>query len=332
MSRRRRGILPATSARAGATLVELLASMVITALAIAGASTAVIRARSLGTRLEADAQLQESARYALAVLASDVRMAGFWGLTTDATAISADPSIAFPPRCGGLSWLTGTSAAIAGSNDSYLAVANCTALAGGPAPGADVLVVRRASARRLTPQRAVIAPEDQTRVLIVTSHEAGTIFVPRNLGNSIPAGFATADPPGEPPLADTRALSVNAYYVSVDSSAGRGFPALRRKTLTAGPDIGDEEIIAGVEDLQFQVGVDGNGDSTVDQYVDPASVPPGARPVSVRIWLRLRARDREPGFLDDQAVSYAGRTVAAPNDSFRRLLVTETIRLRNAPR
>jgi type IV pilus assembly protein PilW len=325
------GNRPSVTTAAGTTLVELLVAIVIAALVIAGAGAAAIRVRSLGSIVESDAQLQESARYALAILASDVRMAGFWGLTTDAKTVSVDPSLTFPSRCGGPSWVTGASEYVAGSNNSYLQVPDCDALAGGPASGADVLVVRRASARRLAPQRPVIAPEDQTRVLIVTSHEAGTIFVPRNLGNSIPAGFATSDPPGEPPRADTRALSVNAYYVSMNSSVGRGFPALRRKTLTAGPDIGDEEVIAGVEDLQFQLGVYGNGDSAVDQYVEPGAVPPGARPVSVRIWLRLRARDREPGFLDDQEASYADRRIAAPNDSFRRLLVTETIRIRNAP-
>ena len=75
-----------------------------------------------------------------------------------------------------------------------------------------------------------------------------------------------------------------------------GYPALRRKTLTAGPDVADEEVIAGVEDLQFQLGVDTNGDSDADLFVNPGAVPAGARPVSVRLWLRVRAQERDAAF------------------------------------
>ena len=52
--------------------------------------------------------------------------------------------------------------------------------------------------------------------------------------------------------------------------------------------------------------------------------------VAVRLWLLVRSESTEPGFSDGKAREFpTGRVVAAPNDSFRRLLVTTTIYLRN---
>lgn len=290
------------------------------------------RSRALGSAVETNARLQESARHAMAVIESDARMAGFWGLTNSAATITVNAALGFPPKCGGTAWLADTMMFVDGTNNSYLAVPDCGALSGGARTGTDVLIVRRASARRIAPQRPTVVVPDQDRVLVISNHASGQIFVPSDLGNAIPPGYATADVAGEPPLADTRALLVNAYYVSADSSVAKGFPALRRKTLTAGPGIGDEEIMPGVEDLQFQIGLDTTGDLSVDTYVNPGAMPGGALPLTLRIWLRLRAQDREPGYRDDQPMSYAGQIVAAPDDSFRRLLVTKTIHLRNARR
>jgi hypothetical protein len=167
-------------------------------------------------------------------------------------------------------------------------------------------------------------------VLVVTDRVHGQVFVPRDLSNLIPPGYATFDDPAQAPLADTRELLVHAYYVSANSSVATGYPALRRKTLTAGPDVGDEEIVAGVEDLQFQVGVDTDADLLADAFVNPGDVPALAKPVSVRIWLRLRSQERDNTFTDDRAVTYADRTVNASGDHFRRLLITRTLQLRNS--
>jgi type IV pilus assembly protein PilW len=154
--------------------------------------------------------------------------------------------------------------------------------------------------------------------------------VPQDIGNAIPPGYATSDVVGEPPLADTRALLVHAYYISANSSIAIGFPALRRKTLVTGPDVSDEEVVAGVEDLQVQFGVDTNGDANVDTFVNPGAVPAGALPLCARVWLRVRAQDRDNAYRDDRSFTYADQAVAATGDAYRRLVVMKTIQLRNA--
>ena len=125
---------------------------------------------------------------------------------------------------------------------------------------------------------------------------------------------------------------------------GTNVPSLRMKTLVSGGTIEDQEVLPGVEDMQVQLGVDtdpvgGVNRGSIDRYVNPGDpiVTPGepgflpdAEILAVRIWLRIRAERQEVGFTDTSTYVYADQNVAAPNDGFRRVLVTKTIYLRNA--
>jgi type IV pilus assembly protein PilW len=266
-----------------------MVALLIGLLLIGGTMGTFAQARKTYAAAEANARLQENARYAISVIEADVRMASFWGLTNRPESIRANAASVFPATCGA-GWATDTVNYLVGYNGTY--AAPCAASGGGAAANTDVLVVRRASSQRIVPQAASIAATDRTRVLVVTNRAAGEVFVPKDIGNSIPPGFATADPSGAPPLADTRELLVNAYYVSRNSSVATGYPALRRKHLVAGPGIADEELLPGVEDLQVQFGIDLTGDESADAFVDPGTAPPGSRVVAVRVTLGLRTPER----------------------------------------
>ena len=164
--------------------------------------------------------------------------------------------------------------------------------------------------------------------MIESSRTAAEIFK-GDASGTIPSNYAQADVSGQPPQADTRQLIVNAYYVSQDSSVAAGYPSLRRKALIKGPAIQDEEIAPGVEDFQVQLGVDVNGDRNADVFVNPNSVPAGGTVVAARIWLRIRAQDRDVAWKDTQSYVYADRNDGAPNDQFRRIVVVKTIQIRN---
>ena len=123
---------------------------------------------------------------------------------------------------------------------------------------------------------------------------------------------------------------VHGYYVSQDSTIGAGIPSLRRKTLVAGPLLQDEEVIPGVEDFQVQYGDDTNGDGAANRYVNPNNLPAGALIVAVRLWFLMRSDQPQIGHIDNTNYVYADRNVPAPNDAFRRVLVSKTIELRNS--
>jgi hypothetical protein len=211
---------------------------------------------------------------------------------------------------------------------------DCAAEGGGAQAGADTLVLRRLSVDTVAP--------DSTRLQAFVSRLSPV----NNL-------IFFDDTPPRPLVAgddEVRNLVLQAYYISQDSDGFDGLPALRRKSLVAGPDFIDEEIMRGVEDMQVQFGIDigddRNGDGAPDdmgadgladwvdgnatRYVDPEDpILSSAQVVSVRIWFRIRAEQPEVGYRNNNQYVY-GSTDFTADDNFRRVVVSRTIQLRNA--
>jgi type IV pilus assembly protein PilW len=314
----------------GCGLVEALSALAIGLFVIAATVALHGRTSTALLALDSHARMHETARQALAVIESDVRMAGFWGLAHGFANVSIHPSFTFPSRCGGASWVTDVENSIAGNNNRYLDLPNCATSAGGAQPGADVLVVRRASARTIPLSTTTVPAAVRDEVVLVSKREQAQIFVAQDIGNTIPASFPLTAAPGLPSPAELRSVLVHAYYVSVASSADASIPALRRKLLIGGPSVSDEEIATGVEDLQFRIGADVDGDGALDSYFEPEELPAGARAVCVQVWLRVRSIQRFGKAAATSASAYADRTWPPVNDGFARMLVTKTIYLRNS--
>ena len=126
---------------------------------------------------------------------------------------------------------------------------------------------------------------------------------------------------------------MHAYYVSSQSTQRTDVPSLRRKRLAninATDAVIDEEIVSGVEDMQIRLGIDTNGDTSADQYVNTGAVPANANVVSVTVWLLVRAEDPDVSYRAAPIPAYADMTAAfTPNDRYRRILVSKTIHIRN---
>ena len=362
----------------GLSLIELMVAMTIGAVLIFGATEVYLNSRKSYAVSESVARLQETARYAMSVIEPDVRMAGYWGLLKGGGWL-AGSRLQTQPVGGTVA--AGAAANICGDNfaldvetdlqsdnNAYTLSptrkAGCNALTDidtgiawntNPVTTADTLTVRRAS-------------------VFQSALTAGMVQVCANRIN----GFLFSSGAGCPlplplPIWELHNLIVDAYYIDRASAQQlAGLPSLRRKTLaTVGgaPVFRDQEIIAGVEDMQIQFGIDPttsintvlpaaiatryvNGD-----YVAASGVPANSQIVSVRIWLLVRADAAEPGFTDDRVYTYGDRLVATgttgdlnaagsagmayqpaanPDASImgprhvRRLLISRTIQVRNA--
>jgi type IV pilus assembly protein PilW len=314
----------------GFGLVETLCALAIGLFVVAVAITLYARAGAAIRVLDAHARMHETARHVLTVIESDVRMAGYYGLASTAANVSIHSLFTFPDKCGGPVWVTDVERFVDGTNNQYLGATNCAALSGGAQAGSDVLVVRRASARPIELNSTVVPASARDEVLLVSTRETAQLFVAADIGGVIPAGYPVEAAPGMGPPSELRSLLVHAYYVSADSSAGESVPALRRKTLTGGPGVGDEEIGTGVEDLQFRIGADVDGDGILDSFFDPGTLPAAAIPRCIRIWLRVRGVERSGATAASAGVSYADRTWPPVDDGYDRLLVTKTIQIRNS--
>lgn len=339
----------------GFSLVELLVALTIGSLLITGAVFVFSQSRSSFTFNEAQARLQEDARYVLSTLEPEIQLAGLYGFTNQpgdfrftnagvdtyvAELRQDDPEFAALPAAAhacGSNWVLDLYMTVQGSENTYdfaPAGADCAAAGGGAVAGADTLTIRRAA--------TVSSAPTATRLQLFVSRTAPS--------NNLIFRANTAPRPVVAGIEEVRNLVVQGYYVSRNSIGLPGVPALRRKSLVAGPAILDEEIMRGVEDLQVQFGIDlgedRNGDGVPDdlggdgladlvdgnatRYVDPDDpLLNSAQVVSVRVWVRVRAIEPEPGYLNNNRYVY-GTTDFTANDNIRRVVVSRTILLRNA--
>ncbi len=335
ITRRRRAL--------GFSLVEVMVSVTLSGLLIAGAVEVFSQSSKTYNVHETASRLEENARYVFSVLEPDVRMASYWGLMKGSAGIvgaSAQTAVAAGALAGAAATLCGNNFGVdlnmtlEASNDAYALA--CPAWHARPMPAADTLTVRRASFQPTTIAAATAGP-----LRICSTRLSATLVNVANVATICPAT----------PVGAVNDLIVHAYYVDQDSSATANLPTLWRKSLSIAPTFVDEEILPGVEDLQVQFGIDPTGNTgSATQYVDSlaaAALPAAAQIVAVRIWVLLRAETAEQGFVDNRVYVYANRAVAngtvtsltaagnarkayAPRDGFRRLLVSRTVMIRNS--
>ncbi len=371
LSRLRRG----RRRHAGLSLVELMVALLIGSLLIVGAVSVYANSRTTYAVNEAVARLQEQGRYALSIVEPDIELAGFYGFTNAsdtlhlvrgaapetvlATAAAlrqapippAAPAPVPAPGLAGAAQACGTNFAIdvlvpvQGSNDVFelgpAATGACAPFGAGAVDGSDTLTLRRASTLPVDLQAGRL----QIFASRLSSQKSQRLFVDGVAPATIDADNRVHD------------LLVRSYYVARDAEGRPGFPALRMKALgSAGgsPAFEDTEILAGVEDLQVQFGID-TGDYDNDGVVDPAAdlnddgIPesdgratryvnpdfPGLdrlQVVSVRLWLRVRGERPEPELDDRRTYRYGDveYTPAGADRRFRRMLLSRTIMLRNS--
>ncbi len=309
---------------AGFTLVEAMISMAIGMFLVLGAVTVYTEGRYSFQVTEGTTIVQENLRFAMETMEPDIRLAGYWGMHTDSGLIQEDAMIITCDGADVTTWaldsyvgITARNNITAGNTANVAAGSrtpvNCGAFDLGIAENTDVLEIRRSSAG--------------TRPLA-----AGTVQIKSNRNNSRifnngvePAGFVN-----QPDIDGTYDYVFNTYYVSQTSDNVPNTPSLRRRTLN-GLEVVDEEIIAGVEDMQIQFGIDANGDGSVNRYINPdaAGFDADSNIIAVRLWLLMRSEYIELGHTDNRTYTTPEGIDYVPADSFRRLEGSKTIYLRN---
>lgn len=350
----------------GLSLIELLVALTVGSVLIAGSVYVYSQSRKTHTTTDAIARLQENGRYVFSVIEPDLQLAGYYGFSnmpTDFKYISggvltdAKPATKLVPAetdamgldvadsCGA-NFTFNLMAPIQSTNGGAAVVwpLKCDALGGGYVKDTDILTARRST---LPPSPGSNGTAVANTVqLLVSRLSPSNQFI-------LADGTLPSEPALKTDLVQVRDFIVRTYYISKDSTNPKAdnLPALRVKSLINGPKFDDEEVMRGVEDIQFQLGLDTgsyDGNATIDPgldengdgipdvtrgiatyYVNPDKVPAGAQIVSVRVWIVVRAEQTEQGFVDSEARSYADKVIPAHNDAYRRVLMSRTIQLRN---
>ncbi|MGB5738814.1 MAG: PilW family protein [Woeseia sp.] len=311
----------------GMTLVELLVALSIGSFLMIGAVQVYNQSRQAFVINESIARVQETAQFAMDTVEADLRMASNYGRHSRGTAIegrslpaAANPNGLPAPATCGARWALDMARPVEGNNNAYNLP--CAAL-GGAQVNSDIVTTRRAT---VTP-----VPLENGRLQVQSTRIQGQVFA----NGAVPPAF-------NPATSATHNLLVNTYYVAADSALIPGVPTLRRKSLVrvgGAPQVVDQEIAPGVENMQLQFGVDIDADNTVDRYVNPADpiITPGnpaylpaAQIITARIWIVVRSLDPELGINDTRDYEPGDVDLGVPADEFRRMQVSKTILLRNA--
>ena len=320
----------------GVTLIELMISITIGIVIIAGIGYAYLGSRQSFRSQDALSRMQENARTAFEFIAKDIRMTGFRGCPVNS---AADGDINLLSDSG--TWyknlLNQPLNGYEKDTDTLWTAfpAGVTGVTGSVAAG-DVLTVLHAN----TDQPYIVATHDpddfqftltadanikngelmiaadstcaRTAIFQNSDNEEADEIVQHGSGTA--AEIALGSPAGTTYTFSTNSrlypLTASAYFIGIvdpDDTADSGdeYPALFRTKLstdTGSPSIEQEELIEDVQDMQIAYAIDNNADKAIDSYVTADALTTEAewqQVLGIRISLLLVSSGDEQGITNE---------------------------------
>jgi type IV pilus assembly protein PilW len=322
----------------GVSLVELMISLTLGLILLAALLTVFANSSAARGELERTSRQIENGRYAIQLVADDLRVAGFYGeLNVGAMPIPA----ALPDPCSTnpAVWNTAVPLHLQGY-DAGNGAPGCMPISA--KPNSDVFVVRRVktcvagvggceapAAGRPYMQASLCNTDASQHVLDVNGAVA---FPLRRKDCATPAAL--------------REYMVNVYYISDDNGSGQNVPTLTRLELN-GAALVPVPLVEGIEEINVEFGIDTDGDGQPDAYsADPTNYTypgctnctPGnnwANVVTAHLHVLARSVDASPGHTDTRTYRLGLNAVGVPiivgpkNDRYRRNVYSAMVRIAN---
>lgn len=322
----------------GISAIELMIGMLLGLILIGGAISIFLASKRSYTEVEQISALTENAQFAQRLLNNALLHAGFFG-EVQSNRIDFDEDLTAIPSAQDC---TGNAAAYDLQNYLFAAVADADGDALGcitdAVPGSHVLVIKSVAPRpftdgpRDTPDPDVATdgdgeidtptPLSATQTYVMTNDTVGIMFDGADTAPSILTG-------GDVPGGVAWAYQFEVYYVRDDD-----IPQLSRKVLAfvgGSMTIVTEDLVEGVEDMRLRFGLDGaaSADGEVDTYTAAGDMGSNWGQVeSVEISVLVRSTNQDPNYTNAKSYAMPGGSVT-PADSFRRMLITNSMSLRN---
>lgn len=310
---------------AGFTLTELLIAMLMAMLMLSAVLTAFSSLSRSVRQAQQLSELQQNAQLVMSLFQNELTNTGFWGGRADPLLAVASPMPASPaPDCVEEALDSG-SFPQAGRN--FVTLYASRAAAGSQLncipqtiPDSELLQVKR-----LIGQLTIPTDMRQNRFYLETDWQHSR-FV-----DSSSAGLSA--------VYDYFPYQHLVFYLQSQRVEGNTLPVLMRKRLTRNQaghaTISTDSVIDGVERMHFEFGVDTNlnGQLNVllptEQMVTDYWWQRNSRIISIRYYVLLRARKPDPGYINNQRYQMGDEEFVAPNDHYRRLLVSSSIFFQN---
>jgi len=345
-------IQPNHPRRNGFTLIELMIAMLISIFLLAGVIQMFAASKQTYRLQDGLARLQENARFSLDLIAGEIRLAGFKGCysageenmvnTLNETGYELQLNVALTGFESDGSNYTASAGSVWGEVPNEITEAIATIPAG--LSSSDILTIRRVAdqglqlAEKMVDSSAVLkavngaapVPED-CEILMVSDCTRSAIFqatgvtqpngngnvnIVHQQGTCVP-GNATkplVEGAGEPfgPDATVYSMATTTFYIApsdIDNADGDTVLSLWRKEFDENP----QELVAGVESMQFLYGIDSDTDG-VPNYYSRAGGEELSAAVSIRVDLVLNTIDRATLNGDGLVRRNFGQTIRIRND------------------
>jgi type IV pilus assembly protein PilW len=325
----------------GLSLIELMISLTIGLLLLAGISSLIVNQSKSRADLEKVTRQIENGRYAIYQIQNDAQLAGFYGEFSNqgSTAITTPATLPDPcvPVSAG-STVADLLAALPLHVQGYQAVAapltNCL-LAANHLAGTDILVVRRAGTEVITSVLPAAAPTGQ---IYLQSTLAGAVM---GTDSSAAATWTTLKKKDGVTNGDIRKWLVHIYFVSpCRTPAGAAcaatddnnnpIPTLKRLELNSAGGFTVTPLAEGIENLQIEYGVDTDNDGAPDSFVTaPATTADWYNVMALKVHVLARNTEITVGHRDDKTYVLGGTTIAPTNDQYQRHVFSTLVRLIN---
>lgn len=354
--------LPMTTpprAMLGISMVELMIAMLLGLIVLAGLATLFASSSSARTEMERSSRQLENGRFAMELLADDLRLAGFYG-ELNVRGITATAALQDPCSLVVVEWARAISIGIQGYDNGAGAPA---CLPADVKAGTDILVVRRAATceagvagcdaavdglpyvqvSKCSPEN-VGAPGTSTPYKI--GIRGGTVVGQQIAAGIIPLANFNLNMRNCTTTAGIRRYYVRIYYISTNNGSGVDMPTLKRLDFTGAAFV-VTPLVEGIEELNIEYGIDSDGDGTPDDYnANPTTFTKAGcgtcnpynnwfNVVTARVSLLARNIEASPGYTDTKTYTI-GRNAAgadvtvAPADGYRRHAYTGLVRVVNA--
>jgi type IV pilus assembly protein PilW len=303
----------------GLSLVELMVAMTIGLLILLGLGTLYVQNNRTQMEIERNSRQIENGRYALQLLVEDIRLAGYLG---ESHAITPASTLPTDPCSSTLSdLLAGVTVHVQGFNNDDGDLSCVTDYRGG-----DVIVVRRAATCTSANPTEVGCPGiiASTPYLQTSSCSADT--TPFLLDSD--TANLTLRPVNCSGTANIRRFLTHIYYIANNNIGSDGIPTLKRWEL--GGSNNPVPLAEGIENLQFEYGIDNDNNGTPDEYkATPANLGEWLNTMAVKVHLLSRNESASPGHTDGKTYNLGGQALGPFNDAFRRHVYSSTAILYN---
>ena len=276
LSREILSIKPSLIRQRGLSLVELMIAVTIGMFLLLGLSTLLVANSQTHQELNKTGNQIENGRYAMQLLTDDVRVAGFLGTYYPAavTWSAPDPCKVALADLGfsNVAPIT-VPVAIYGYTGSEALPVTCAALVTNRLAGTDALVVRRVSTTPIAQASVPTGTFLQASTCPNATIDPNPFIIDTVKANLILRKNDCLDAN----RASARRYMVRIYYVSsCNDCASDTIPTLKVVEFNDAGALITLPLVEGIENMQFDYGIDMNNDGSVDCYTSNPTTPPAA--------------------------------------------------------